>query len=754
MIMDALKSLPNRNELLPLLSVSRFMNQLAVPILYQTIALEDPIMPGMEPEPAAYANPDQPERLCIALRNPRYAQYTTTIIEQRWEYHLLPSFLTAHSSTLRYLYVDEGPVESAEELLPSSLPNLHTFQGSPWFWEAIMKVAPIKHLSTVKDDTYTTTDTITSELFENLITFMIPLSQFATVCPLLRNIVAVNLSINEEDTEIDDQSLMNIPSKRLRYIGFSRRGRFNDFDRVVASLFDHYPSLVVVEFSEPGNRMGYMVSRYYRDSDYQKPDQFQRRDPWRLEAWFEPMGQDFQRFCAALLPVPVGVPLASSQSSHLCSDSLLYLTVIMKNPNRPASSCGVLPLELWKMVVDELRCFPNRNELLPLLSVSRFMHQLVVPIFYQTIALDDVVMTGMDPEPAAYADPDDPERLCVGLRNTRNAQYTTTIIEQRWEYLRNMIFVSEIFSYLKNLQRLYLFSSADTNLSPIFDAIPASAPLTHLCVPSLYGRSILPSFLAAHSATLRFIRVEANLMDRGLELFPSALPNVHTFEGSPWVWEAIMRVAPIKHLATVNDMSFTMPDTLPDNLFCNLTSFMGLLSQITKVSPLLRSIAALHLSIDEGSTIEIELLINLPSDRLRYIGFSCSSRLDDFEPVVAVLFNRYPSLVFIEYSELEDDIGYTVSRYYPNYDHQKPERFRRREPWRLESWFGPMGEDFERFCAIIEFTKGDMYADCQVYRYDRLNEHPPKRFRRRELGLFEAWFERVGNDFETLYGSE
>ncbi|KAJ8522822.1 hypothetical protein ONZ45_g633 [Pleurotus djamor] len=277
--------------------------------------------------------------------------------------------------------------------------------------------------------------------------------------------------------------------------------------------------------------------------------------------------------------------------------------------SQPSSlPAGKLPFELWKMVVDELGCTFRRNELLPLLCTSRFFHALVAPIFYETIALHGYALMSRAPAPATYANRRHPKRPCVGLHNPSLSQHTRSIFEICLSTDENVNVVSECFSHLTNLERLSLCSDED-EFTLLLGAIPLSAPLSHLSILPEYECSALGAFLTAHSSTLRFIKIQCGNSDNVVKLaFPSTLPHLHVFEGPSCIWEEVIKVAPIKHLAT-NDTLETIDVALAYDLFDNLTSFMFGLYQIDVMSPLLRNISALHISIDEDDGPEVATFI-------------------------------------------------------------------------------------------------------------------------------------------------
>ncbi|KAJ8522803.1 hypothetical protein ONZ45_g636 [Pleurotus djamor] len=329
------------------------------------------------------------------------------------------------------------------------------------------------------------------------------------------------------------------------------------------------------------------------------------------------------------------------------------------------SSAGKLPSELWKMVVEQLGCSLRRNELLPLLSTSRFFYALVAPIFYERIALYGFALLRRVPESTTYACSRTRKRSCPSLLNPCCAQYTKTIFEH--------------FGY--NLERLSIFAFEEEHLSLLIKAIPISAPITHLSITIQRGCHALPSFLSVHSSTLRFLQIEdepENFDDLDdLDVLPT-MPSLRTFQGTSNLWTAAIKAAPIKHLA-VSDRLENVVENLAVDLFDNLTSFMIYLYEI--------------------HVIDVQSLMNLPSKRLRYIIFSRDKRLGNFDNVVDALFHRYPSLDVIEFSEGEFRCECQVFRYNRLDIERKPEQFWRREPGTFESWFECIGKDFAVYCG-------------------------------------------------------
>ncbi|KAJ8507083.1 hypothetical protein ONZ45_g10508 [Pleurotus djamor] len=339
MVVEELGCSPRRNELLPLLYTSRFFYALVAPIFYETIALFGFALLRRVPESTTYACSRTRKRSCPSLLNQSCAQYTKTIFEHfgisLWDHsdhhqivtdacerlahvhnlerlsifafeeehlsllikaiplsapithlsitiqrgcHALPSFLSVHSSTLRFLQIEDEP-ENFDDLddldvLPS-MPSLRTFQGTSNLWTAAIKSAPIKHLA-ASDRLENVVENLAVDLFDNLTSFMIYLHEIHV---------------------IDVQSLMNLPSKRLRYINFSRDKPLGNFDNVVDALFHRYPSLDVIEFSEGEFRCECQVFRYNRLDIERKPEQFWRREPGTFESWFECIGKDFAVYC-------------------------------------------------------------------------------------------------------------------------------------------------------------------------------------------------------------------------------------------------------------------------------------------------------------------------------------------------------------------------------------------------------------------------------------------------------------------------
>ncbi|KAJ8516974.1 hypothetical protein ONZ45_g5787 [Pleurotus djamor] len=309
---------------------------------------------------------------------------------------------------------------------------------------------------------------------------------------------------------------------------------------------------------------------------------------------------------------------------------------------------------------------PHRNALRPLLTVSRGMYSIVVPLIYETIVIpyqaasylssraDGLVATH---GPCSAISAFHVHYLHSTLKeNPALGEYTTTFVAEEFYYCygdhRKMI------TCFPRLQRL-LHILGDDLVVP--QSIAASVSLTHLVIP-MCSPEPLSNLLYSQRKSLRSLQL-GEVADLSLYL-PSntTLDSLHTFEVTLVAGlDAIFKIAPIRHLSLI-DLSEDSIDN-PEMVMSKLTTlFIHRVSSrqaLCMLCPYLKKIEALHLSftMDETEDIQIQDILNIPSKSLRYIHLARVnphiSLIKPIQPItpfpdVQTLYDRYPSLVAVD----------------------------------------------------------------------------------------------------------
>ncbi|KAJ8482850.1 hypothetical protein ONZ45_g14801 [Pleurotus djamor] len=321
-----------------------------------------------------------------------------------------------------------------------------------------------------------------------------------------------------------------------------------------------------------------------------------------------------------------------------------------------------LPPELWTMIMMQLGS-PFRNVLHPLLTVSRDIHDIVVPIIYETLV---IAYQDEDNLPVKYGVcthvlPSHLRRLVRSLiRNPALGEHISTFVEDAESPTTLII---KILPYLRHLQRLSLSWTDDNDV--VLESIPESAALTHLEIP-IGMPMTMTDLLRSRRNSLHFLRFEGHIGDLASFLPPyTTLNNLNTFQIiHARGLDAIFNIAPIQHLSMIDvgAGSFLKPATTLTNLVTLQVHIVYSSQALSSISPHLKSLRLLDFSftMDGNGEIQIEDLLNVASKALSYIHIG---RLDTSIPglpkaVIQIheLYRQYPSLLAV-------DVTYRKSMY-------------------------------------------------------------------------------------------
>ncbi|KAJ8509282.1 hypothetical protein ONZ45_g8536 [Pleurotus djamor] len=327
-----------------------------------------------------------------------------------------------------------------------------------------------------------------------------------------------------------------------------------------------------------------------------------------------------------------------------------------------------LPVELFVKIIEQ-HALPYRNNLIPLLIVSRTFYEILIPTIYESIRIDDDAQHyrahQSEAQSSTYISCDRVHRLHSSVEKNRLlASYIKSLVQITLD-ADPINHLYHILPHLLNLKRLHLESGLDRDIQ----SIPSSVQLTHFSCSDTqwYTPSTFQSFLHSQRSSLRFLSVESERLQNMEDLLPPSLENLSTFKSAfPDSWDKIAKIAPIKHLSA---RAFELPWVRdPQCVFSNLVSLR--LSQvyerdvIDQLGPYLCSLRWLHLSCledvnDINEQFDIANFMNISSADMTYIHFTRNKFGSEpaYNPEeLRSLFEKYPLLVAV-------DICYQLERY-------------------------------------------------------------------------------------------
>ncbi|KAJ8520810.1 hypothetical protein ONZ45_g2446 [Pleurotus djamor] len=308
---------------------------------------------------------------------------------------------------------------------------------------------------------------------------------------------------------------------------------------------------------------------------------------------------------------------------------------------------GIPEDRIWRMILQELGK-PHRNALLPFLTVSHALHDLAIPLIYQSIHASDTsddteVGTDDDEWTISTSDhfTDIPLKrlpsLLIALQSNQAAAGLTTAFSQT-DYESLLIDTTyDILDCLCNLKRLYICVCNVMDYPRVIGYIPKSVALTHLSLPMAPKKSQrISRFLESQSSSLKSLSCGDYVFNTSSTplRFMQALD---TFQGVASVsWDMLANIAKLRHLIT----SYIDAPAIrnPGKVFANLVSLKVWvdtpLDTFSVIGPYLISLEFLSFSPPEDSAEEIRVyhLTKISSQNLKYIEYF----KQDFHPETEV----------------------------------------------------------------------------------------------------------------------
>ncbi|KAJ8515396.1 hypothetical protein ONZ45_g7185 [Pleurotus djamor] len=306
----------------------------------------------------------------------------------------------------------------------------------------------------------------------------------------------------------------------------------------------------------------------------------------------------------------------------------------------PAFDENTVPTELWTQVFLEVAS-ADRTDLRPVLLVSHRIREILLPLFYEKIAIGRVrpheLFTGTRVSTV------DPVTSLRNLSSSPHLVFTKDLTLDLWHDSNFIMDVDELtskmVSSMPNLKKLSLkMYSADTLLKSM-NMCSAGCSLTHLSIPGYVSAEPLCEFLIAHPS-LQYLYIDTVLFSN-LKLPRYALPHLHTFIGDSRQWDHFVRGRRIEHLS--GHLVYELPAIHYHEVFgavrtLDLWNFPR--ARNLNIMPFLRSIE--YLRIRNSGNIDAESICGIPSTKLRYLSL-ISPDIDNM-----VLFNAFPRLDIID----------------------------------------------------------------------------------------------------------
>ncbi|KAJ8516975.1 hypothetical protein ONZ45_g5784 [Pleurotus djamor] len=361
----------------------------------------------------------------------------------------------------------------------------------------------------------------------------------------------------------------------------------------------------------------------------------------------------------------------------------------------------MLPPELWTMIIMQLGS-PIRNVLLPLLTVSRAMHDRVVRLIYETLVVTDL---REDSIPRSYG-------VCTRLlssnlrrlhrslvRNPALGEFTSTFIEDAESPITSII---KLLPYLPHLRRLSLSRTDDEDM--VLQSVPETAALTHLEIP-IGLPIVMTELLRSRRSSLRFLRIDSHIGDLETFLPPyTKMDTLHTFQIlNARGLDAIFHIAPIQHLSVINiaARSFLTPATALTNLVTLQVHIVYSSQVLSSLLPHLKSLQLLELMFTLGGNgkIQVQDLLNIDSKALSYIRIgTLDTNIPDLPKAfmqLDELYKHYTSLLAVDVtyrrSTYSDETSMSTFRYLDNAE--APVQIDIRPAAKFEQWWEPLLDD-------------------------------------------------------------
>ncbi|KAJ8516909.1 hypothetical protein ONZ45_g5847 [Pleurotus djamor] len=424
-----------------------------------------------------------------------------------------------------------------------------------------------------------------------------------------------------------------------------------------------------------------------------------------------------------------------------CSSSPAASTVFVHF--RVPASYRHLPIELWHIVILDLGHSPYRNGLRLLLTVSRAIHSMVIPLIYESIVIDGQDMAQSynrfqrDSQPSTY----------LWYSRVKLLNSTLIVNPNLAKHIKTLVGtipdsepsnpICHLLPRLTNLKSLHIVHEEDRDIQALLSTSTTAPPmltLRHFACRTVGHADSTPlkAFLLSQRSSLTFLSLSA-----GTEVIttlpPLSLEKLHTFKSVyPDKWDTVVIIAPgIQHLETYSFNSHWVRD--PNVVFKNLVSLkitvLYKADVLKLIGPCLQSLAWLHLSLlyDTKQHVRtsrflyhyqlsftivykfaVDDFMNISSPRLSYIHFGrkesvtppahprCSR--NDLQP----LYDRHPCLRIVDIayrdvhtSSLESSQGAKVSRYFRDQTKLTREDVIVPSPWIFEGWWEPLKAELE-----------------------------------------------------------
>ncbi|KAJ8509325.1 hypothetical protein ONZ45_g8496 [Pleurotus djamor] len=403
-----------------------------------------------------------------------------------------------------------------------------------------------------------------------------------------------------------------------------------------------------------------------------------------------------------------------------------------------------IPNELIYQVIEALSRDDGPPALYPLLFVSKSTYAFSVPFFYKSVIIQGdstfvsstlstsnrrhaVHLSSEDNPTIPRSSSSSPSQCLPRLHHTLAhaptlAAHVQAFIvgpfSQRddWEEFLQWGSVGGILQLLVNLKRLALDPSPDRiNLTSLFDWISPKAKLTHLsCSISNDSFRDILKLITSHAQSIQFIRVTGhnkNGITSSKRQPLGELPKLRSVEGLPGIWQFFARDATkLEHLAAIDLPMFAVsPATTPNptltyrnirtiHLSSSVPATFGL------TLPHLVRVELLYIGFPVyGSKIPLSLLLEIPSNQLKYIRIACAEKHGSH---CRPLFAQFPSLQVIDivrlathrFTRSDQDYGYMMhsSQQTRNYAQM------RERSGVLQTWWEILGEELDD--VSIDFT--------------------------------------------------
>ncbi|KAJ8522317.1 hypothetical protein ONZ45_g1073 [Pleurotus djamor] len=361
-----------------------------------------------------------------------------------------------------------------------------------------------------------------------------------------------------------------------------------------------------------------------------------------------------------------------------------------------------IPTEIWMMILLELGS-PHRNKLHPFLTVSRRLHELVLPLIYEVILLGElrynsdgstIMLAGSQSSINISRLPS----LLLALQANSTLSETVTTFVQDDDDPNSLDTLCSILSHLRCLQRLDLYVRNPRELTKVIKSLPTSVALTHLSTLIFDGCEALTHFLQSQGTSLRFLSTSFGFSDS----LPASLEVLETFQGcGEGIWDDLARIPSIKHLDTLTFDTLLVKslEVLLPNLISLRTQAFASYDALAVIGPHLKSLE--YLRISEPSPDDpndpanyVRDLAQISSKTLIYIHY-CRPVFDaDTERSrLAAIFERYPSLLAVDVDHNEGVDELTSEGIYRFHRHTTcPAQVAVRRPYVFEAWWEPIAE--------------------------------------------------------------